>query len=200
MKLAQKSHDSLENLAVKGEDGNVIPSMMSAFMISKRVSDGLHEPEASRNNQIGQDDQLARSLSVDATTEAGLSHGDTKDGLLSLSLLENPTSTMDAILKRKYATMRVHQQMGIKSPDIVLFKECLHRNILPPSSDRFSMQLQPNGRSRDITTGSSAAGAHFGIALSASGVDGSSASLTTGSASTCSGRPALAACCGSCYW
>ena len=51
-------------------------------------------------------------------------------------LFHNATknNSIDTFVKRKYVQLRVHQELGVNSPDIILFRECLKRNVLPPGS------------------------------------------------------------------
>lgn len=43
-------------------------------------------------------------------------------------------NSIDTFVKRKYVSMRANQNLGMNSPDIILFKECLKMNVLPPGS------------------------------------------------------------------
>ena len=51
-------------------------------------------------------------------------------------LFHNATmnNSIDTFVKRKYAASRVNLGLGINSPDIILFRECLKKNVLPPGS------------------------------------------------------------------
>lgn len=43
--------------------------------------------------------------------------------------------SIDTFVKRKYAASRTNNaNLGVHSPDIILFKECLRKNVLPPGS------------------------------------------------------------------
>jgi Leucine-rich repeat (LRR) protein len=43
-------------------------------------------------------------------------------------------NSIDTFVKRKYVSMRKNMNLGMNSPDIILFKECLRMNVLPPGS------------------------------------------------------------------
>lgn len=43
-------------------------------------------------------------------------------------------NSIDTFVKRKYAASRVNLGLGMNSPDIILFRECLKKNVLPPGS------------------------------------------------------------------
>lgn len=43
-------------------------------------------------------------------------------------------NSIDTFVKRKYAASRVNLGLGLNSPDIILFRECLKKNVLPPGS------------------------------------------------------------------
>lgn len=43
-------------------------------------------------------------------------------------------NSIDTFVKRKYVSMRTNQNLGVNSPDIILFKECLRKNVLPPGT------------------------------------------------------------------
>lgn len=63
-------------------------------------------------------------------------------------LFHNATTnnSIDTFVKRKYVSMRTNVSLGMNSPDIILFKECLKMNVLPPGS----LELQ---RSSELAPG-----------------------------------------------
>lgn len=54
-------------------------------------------------------------------------------------------NSIDTFVKRKYASSRLNLGLGMNSPDIILFRECLKKNVLPPGS------LELEWRSTDVS-------------------------------------------------
>lgn len=74
------------------------------------------------------------TLLTDSSLQNKLVTKTEEDEVRSLFHNASVNTSIDTFVKRKYAASRINLGLGMNSPDIILFRECLKKNVLPPGS------------------------------------------------------------------
>lgn len=116
-----------------------VTQRFEAELVNTKLHNSKFEPEVpSTTGKFNKPPNVASSPTQNNRKESILAkpeHSEVQDLFYNATI----NGSIDTFVKRKYATVRTNNaNLGVNSPDIILFKECLKKNVLPLAS----MELQ----------------------------------------------------------